>query len=85
MVANGRPGDHPYTDITTHGENLFGMGIDEQVRQLHKAGDAELRWLVSDIVTNWPLVDYKPVQPERLASVLKSLKRYVEASGTRVG
>ncbi|WP_439496391.1 hypothetical protein [Bosea sp. (in: a-proteobacteria)] len=84
-MANGRPGDHPYTDITTHGENLFGMGIDEMVRQLHATGSPDLRWLVSDIIWNWPLVDYKPVQPERLSSILVAVKRYAEASGTRVG
>jgi len=50
-MPNGKPGDNPYTDIVSHGANIFGGGIDELVRELAcEAGPssieaiAELLW-----------------------------------------
>jgi hypothetical protein len=37
-VPNGRPGDHPYTDIIVHGFDYFTPEIDALVRELHAQG-----------------------------------------------
>jgi hypothetical protein len=31
---NGKPGDHPITDITVHHMSVFGEPVDTQLRQL---------------------------------------------------
>ena len=37
-MPNGKPGDHPYTDIVTHGANRFGEPLDSLVRELARTG-----------------------------------------------
>lgn len=50
-MPNGKPGDHPYTDIVVHGLDVFGEEIDSTVRRLDGSLDeggrdrlAELLW-----------------------------------------
>ena len=33
-MPNGRPGDHPLTDILNHGYDLYGEGLDNEIRAL---------------------------------------------------
>jgi hypothetical protein len=35
-MANGRPGDHPYTDVIHHGSAVFGEEIDNLLREIHR-------------------------------------------------
>ena len=35
-MPNGKPGDHPITDITLHRLTVFGPEIDELVRDIHR-------------------------------------------------
>lgn len=37
-MPNGKPGDHPYTDVVIHGAKRFGEPIDELLRQLETTG-----------------------------------------------
>jgi hypothetical protein len=37
-LPNGKPGDHPYTDVVVHGAKRFGEPIDGLLRQLAKTG-----------------------------------------------
>lgn len=45
-MPNGRPGDHPLTDILVHRRALIGGGVDEEIRRIAdefgKAGEAKL-------------------------------------------
>lgn len=33
-MPNGRPGDHPYTDIVVHKMDFFGGDIDQMIRDI---------------------------------------------------
>ncbi len=35
-MPNGKPGDHPITDMMVHGKHPFPPEIEELVRQLHE-------------------------------------------------
>lgn len=37
-MPNGKPGDHPYTDIIVHGSDYFTPEIDALVRKLDAQG-----------------------------------------------
>jgi hypothetical protein len=60
MMPNGRPGDHPYTDIVTHGSEVFWPEIDSLVREIARLGAREdrdhvanLLWKVDQTGTAW--------------------------------
>lgn len=37
-MPNGKPGDHPYTDIVVHGAAKFGEPLDGLVREMSRTG-----------------------------------------------
>ncbi|MFP4597633.1 MAG: hypothetical protein ACLFVJ_05245 [Persicimonas sp.] len=37
-MPNGKPGDHPYTDIVVHGHDFYTDDIDELIRKIAKHG-----------------------------------------------
>jgi hypothetical protein len=37
-MVNGKEGDHPLTDIVSHGLDVFSAEIDAKVRDLHELG-----------------------------------------------
>lgn len=37
-MPNGRPGDHPYTDIVTHGSTMFSSKVTELVKAVDDVG-----------------------------------------------
>jgi hypothetical protein len=42
-MANGKPGDHPLTDILIHGMEVFGPAADALIREICQlGGEAEL-------------------------------------------
>lgn len=41
-MPNGKPGDHPYTDIVIHGANVYGDDIDDLVREMHHLKSSDL-------------------------------------------
>lgn len=47
-MPNGKPGDHPYTDVFVHGLTVFGPPIDDLIRQLGETGGCpeDLGWLL---------------------------------------
>ena len=49
-MPNGKPGDHPYSDMVLHHEDFGVPEIARRVRRLHKIGSPEVRRLVSDLV-----------------------------------
>lgn len=77
-MANGRPGDHPLTDIVNHRLPMFGSEIDDKVRKLDGIASNELRDVLATIVYFWPWGDRAPVDPHALSAILDSLHRYAE-------
>ena len=50
-MPNGKPGDHPYTDIVVHKQTIFGSGIDELVREIsNMPGFQEFRNQVGELL-----------------------------------
>ena len=77
-MANGRPGDHPLTDIVKHRLSMFGSEIDDKVRKLDGAISDELRDVLATLVYFWPWGDRAPVDRHALSAILDSLQRYAE-------
>jgi len=42
-MANGKPGDHPFTDITVHGRNVYSRRAAELVREIARLSDEKTR------------------------------------------
>jgi hypothetical protein len=40
-MANGKPGDHPYTDIVTWGRRVYSPQVDQLVREIHNLSGGE--------------------------------------------
>ena len=51
-MPNGKPGDHPYTDIVVHGLDVFGKEIDSTVRRLDESLDERGRNRLADLLWN---------------------------------
>jgi hypothetical protein len=50
-MPNGKPGDHPYTDIFVHRLTLVGGGVDEEIFELvgrFPEAEGEVRAFVED-------------------------------------
>ena len=40
-MPNGKPGDHPYTDVVIHGMSVFGPVIGGLIRNLADTGEVD--------------------------------------------
>jgi hypothetical protein len=56
-MPNGRPGDHPLTDILQYGASAYGPEIDSLVRELagHPGFEAVRRRVADLLWENWPV------------------------------
>ena len=72
-MPNGKPGDHPLTDILHYGANVFGPDIDGLVRDLASApGFGRVRERLAGLLwDHWPA--WQNVTPD-LASVRAGLE-----------
>lgn len=60
-MPNGKPGDHPLTDILIHGFPVFGPELDDLIREIDDLGGSET--LAKEI----NLIDFDPrLGPEAL-------------------
>ena len=53
-MPNGKPGDHPLTDIVVHNARLFGAEIDDKIRQIYSGVSPELRSHLAALLYAWP-------------------------------
>ena len=49
-MPNGRPGDHPYTDMVAHELDWGEPEIAARVRAIDKAASLEIRELLADLI-----------------------------------
>jgi hypothetical protein len=49
-MPNGKPGDHPYTDIVTHGHDVYSPGAANLVREIAKLSDEKTRRELADLL-----------------------------------
>ncbi|AXK82613.1 hypothetical protein DW352_20050 [Pseudolabrys taiwanensis] len=77
-MPNGKPGDHPLTDIVMHRMPMFGGEIDDKVRKLDAIVSNELRDVLATVVYFWPWGERTPTDPHALSAILDSLQRCAE-------
>ena len=75
-MPNGKPGDHPYTDIVVHGSSSeFGEEISALVREMARhPGFAAVREEVVDILES---VAFRPQSDKSDAVMKETMKRLV--------
>ncbi len=49
-MANGRPGDHPFTDIVVHNREVYGAEVTTLIKRIVALDDERLGRLASDLV-----------------------------------
>ncbi len=77
-MPNGKPGDHPYTDIVLHRTDVYGREIDELVREIDRTGPEVLKTQVSDLLPMpWPA---ERVDRVALLSEIKRLQKEADTT-----
>lgn len=74
-MPNGKPGDSPYTDIVTHGRDIYSPEIDDLIRELDSLGAAID---VHDVLNEYAL-DPDEDALAAMAADLRELKRERES------
>jgi hypothetical protein len=79
-MANGKPGDHPLSDILDYGASAFGPDIDRQVHELAALpGFATVRDRVARLLwDHWPA--WQHVTPD-----LEAVRTELEANRCELG
>ncbi len=49
-MPNGKPADHPYTDIVTHGQNVHSSRAANLLREIAKLSDDKARRKLADLL-----------------------------------
>ena len=49
-MPNGKPGDHPYTDIVIHGRDVYSPRAANLVREIAKLSDDKARHRLADLL-----------------------------------
>jgi hypothetical protein len=81
-MPNGKPGDHPLTDIVVHGHAVFGAPYDDLIRQIEALAQGEVRQFLGTLVMFWPKdADWKPLEPHGFEAALRGLLRVVRPGG----
>lgn len=81
-MPNGKPGDHPYTDILYYGSSEFGEPVDGLVKELSKMPGfetvsdevANILWDHSLVGRRWKKAKLAKAALEKLQAVKQRLK-----------
>ena len=77
-MPNGKPGDHPLTDLVVHGRALFGAPYDDLIREIEAAAHGEMRQFLGSLIMFWPKdADWTLLQPQGFELILRGLLRVV--------
>ena len=72
-MPNGKPGDHPFTDIVVHGRDVYSPQVAKLVREISKlASDKERRELSEVLFTKYN--EYYDPDVEELEQVLTNMR-----------
>jgi hypothetical protein len=77
-MPNGKPGDHPLTDIVAYRRTIFGSEIDDKVRRVNATATATFQDVLATLVAMWPWAERAPVAPRALSAILDSMLQYAE-------
>jgi len=56
-MPDGRPGDHPLSDIVVHGEEVFDAETNARIRRISNGAPPPILALLGSLVTFWPLAE----------------------------
>ena len=80
-MLNGKPGDHPLTDIVAHNIDVLGSETDDKIRRIHAASPSSLGDRLAAVLLSWPRrnadIAGQVLNPEGLTYVLDTLLAYV--------
>ncbi len=68
-MANGKPGDGPFSDIVVHGLDVYSPSIDALVREIAEASDETRRHQLADRLYQ----DFHPIHAPDLAELERFL------------
>jgi S-adenosylmethionine hydrolase len=72
-LANGKPGDHPYTDIVVHGRDVYSPKAAALVREIAGIASKEERGKLADLLLREYNVFFNP-DVQKLEGVLTQLR-----------
>jgi hypothetical protein len=83
-MANGKPGDHPLTDIVVWNAKIFGNEIDDKIRRIYASSSSEFRTHLAALLYVWPQSNEKNITSpyiklSELSYVLDTLEACVGA------
>jgi hypothetical protein len=78
-MPNGKPGDHPLTDIVVHQHEVFGNRIDPLIRELDALG----LW-ASPIATEWLYERFWDLREAQQRGGRAEIDRVLEHVGSRL-
>jgi hypothetical protein len=73
-MPNGRPGDHPYTDIVHHGEAVYSGAVDDLVRKVAELSDERGRRELASLL----LQEYNDYMSPDVLKLQRFLERRLE-------
>jgi len=79
-MPNGKPGDHPLTDIVVHNHEVFGSPVDDLVRELDAGG----LW-ASPTASEWLYErywDFRKTQQQGVESEVRRMLVHLESTLT---
>ena len=51
-MPNGKPGDHPYTDIVVHARGVYSEAVDDLVRRIARLASQSERDQLAEVLLN---------------------------------
>ncbi len=72
-MPNGKPGDHPFTDIVNHGLDVYSSQVAKLVREIAKLASDQERRKLSDLLYQ-QYNEYSNPDVEELERVLTDLR-----------
>ena len=83
-MPNGKPGDHPYTDIVLHGLRVYSEAIDRLVREIAALSDDRGRRELQDMLL-FEYNEYSKPDLARLERVLSARREQLRKDATERG
>lgn len=83
-MPNGKPGDHPFTDIVIHGLRVYSARVDDLVREITRLGDERTtRHLADELLAKYD--PYSKPDVEALEHELTILRDKLDADAKQRG
>ena len=83
-MPNGKPGDHPFTDIITHGLRVYSATADALVREIAQLGDERtVRHVADELLSKYN--QYASPDVEALERELTELRDRLRIDAARRG